>query len=340
MGIAKSFGIIYAELLVYFGASKSDTSWIASIGSGLMLSFGPFAGMLEEKYGCRTIAFIGSIFVSVGLATSSFVDSMFLLYLTYGIITGIGFSLCHVAANVVVNVYFDKKRVLAVGLSSAGSGIGTMVLPILGSYLMDIYNWQGTLLILSGVGLQGLYCAFMFGTLGTSTRQGEKEKGIPSISRNLENGKLEMDHNPASNVDSIFEKTKRILSSKKFIIFKISSVFVALGYFIPYVMLPDMVIERGIGKTNAALMITVSGIASILSRIIFGFISDFPFCNRLIVNGISLIILGIATSVCVLFYNQYLFFIYTSLLGLVTGKYCSLTKYNLFQVLHQTYQIL
>ena len=48
------------------------------------------------------------------------------------------------------------------GIASGGSGIGTMLLPILGTYLIDEYGWRGTFLILSGIGLQGIYAGLLF----------------------------------------------------------------------------------------------------------------------------------------------------------------------------------
>lgn len=42
MGMAQNFGVLYAELVTSFNASRSDTSWIASLGSGIMYLLGNF----------------------------------------------------------------------------------------------------------------------------------------------------------------------------------------------------------------------------------------------------------------------------------------------------------
>ena len=55
---------------------------------------------------------------------------------------------------------------------------------------------------------------------------------------------------------------KAIFKSWPFLAFSTSGFFVSLAYFVPYVMLPDMVIEHGISESGAALIITVSGISS------------------------------------------------------------------------------
>ena len=40
LGLSQSFGIIYSELLTFFDSGKSETSWIASLNSGLFLGCG------------------------------------------------------------------------------------------------------------------------------------------------------------------------------------------------------------------------------------------------------------------------------------------------------------
>ena len=42
LGLSQSFGIIYSELLTFFDSGKSETSWIASLNSGLFLGCGKF----------------------------------------------------------------------------------------------------------------------------------------------------------------------------------------------------------------------------------------------------------------------------------------------------------
>ena len=54
------------------------------------------------------------------------------------------------AANVIVSLYFTKKRGLAVGLANAGAGVGTFVMNFGIEKLIKYYALRGMFILLSG----------------------------------------------------------------------------------------------------------------------------------------------------------------------------------------------
>lgn len=54
---------------------------------------------------------------------------------------------------IIVGLYFDKRRALAAGLSSAGIGIGTFIVPPLVELMLEELGFTGTFIILAGLGL-------------------------------------------------------------------------------------------------------------------------------------------------------------------------------------------
>lgn len=121
-GITFSFGVFNVEFLKYFGDSKGKTAWIGSIFMASPLLSGPIASYLTDRYGCRKVTIVGSITAAIGFILSSLSTSMEMLFITFGVIAGLGLSLCYVAAVVIVAYYFDKKRSFATGISVCGSG--------------------------------------------------------------------------------------------------------------------------------------------------------------------------------------------------------------------------
>ena len=87
-GVTYTFGIFYVELVRYYAQGKGLTAWVPSIMTGVTYGIGPIASGLTNKYGCRSITIIGTLFASLGLLTSVFATSVVTLFFTIGICAG------------------------------------------------------------------------------------------------------------------------------------------------------------------------------------------------------------------------------------------------------------
>lgn len=116
-GIAFSFGLIYTELLSYFKQSKTKTAWIGAFHLAVPLLAGPILSNLVDKYGCRTMTIIGGLVAGIGFVLSSLSNSVEMLYLTFGLISGLGIGIGYVTAVVSIAFWFDKKRESFIRLS-------------------------------------------------------------------------------------------------------------------------------------------------------------------------------------------------------------------------------
>ncbi|XP_011873565.1 PREDICTED: uncharacterized protein LOC105565186 [Vollenhovia emeryi] len=149
-GVSFSFGLLYIKFLDEFGASKSKTAWIGSLFMAVPLLSGPIMSALVDRYGCRNMTIAGGLISGLGFILSVFSNTIELMYLTFGVIAGLGLGLCYVTAVVSIAFWFDKKRTLAVGLGACGTGIGTMVYAPMTTYLIEEYGWRGACLLLAG----------------------------------------------------------------------------------------------------------------------------------------------------------------------------------------------
>ncbi|XP_076248340.1 uncharacterized protein LOC143188143 isoform X2 [Calliopsis andreniformis] len=157
-GISFSFGLLYIEFLHEFGASKSKTAWIGSLFMAVPLLSGPVMSALVDRYGCRNMTIVGGLVSGLGFVLSSFSNTIEVMYLTFGVIAGLGLGLCYVTAVVSIAYWFDKKRTLAVGLGACGTGIGTFVYAPMTTYFIEEYGWRGTCLLLAGTFFNMIVC--------------------------------------------------------------------------------------------------------------------------------------------------------------------------------------
>lgn len=89
-GIAFSFGLIYTELLNYFEESKTKTAWIGAFHLSVPLMAGPIISNMVDRYGCRVMTIVGGVIAAIGFVLSAMSNSVEMLYLTFGLISGFG----------------------------------------------------------------------------------------------------------------------------------------------------------------------------------------------------------------------------------------------------------
>ena len=65
------------------------------------------------------------------------------------------------ATYVATQRWFNRKRLLANGVSTSGTGFGMLVLAPLVQWLLSFYGLHGTFLILSGLALNGIVCGIL-----------------------------------------------------------------------------------------------------------------------------------------------------------------------------------
>ena len=136
----------------------------------LLLCCGPFVGSVINRFGCRAVSISGCIVCAVSLTVASFAESLTVLYVTYSIL-GIGGGCAFLSGLVIVRKCFDKRQSIALGIASAGQGLGTMALSQVLQSLVTAVQWRNTLRIIAG----SLFLNSFFGILYDSKMDSKME---------------------------------------------------------------------------------------------------------------------------------------------------------------------
>jgi len=145
VGIHISIGSIYAysawkmPLENTFGWSVTSTSLAFSIAIFVLGLSAAILGRVVERYGPSKGGLLSASFFSVGLfgsALACYLESVWLFYLFFGVISGIGLGLGYIAPVSTLVKWFPDRRGLATGLAIMGFGFGGLV----SAHLIDVFN--------------------------------------------------------------------------------------------------------------------------------------------------------------------------------------------------------
>lgn len=135
-GIVNTFGVYQA----YYertlpGSSSSDISWVGSIQGALLLCGGLISGPLFDAGYFRHLLYSGLLLIVAGQFVTSLCTQFWQIVLAQGICIGVGCGLVFGPCTAIIAQYFTTRRALASGVTSMGSPVAGIILPIVFSDL-------------------------------------------------------------------------------------------------------------------------------------------------------------------------------------------------------------
>ena len=157
---------------------------------------------------------LGAFLFGLGLLLSSYANSIYLMFVTYSLLLGVGSSFCYYTSILILNEYFSKRLVLVNGIGLSGCGIGTLALAPLMNFLLDTFHWRVALRILSAssvvLGLCGLIYFIVPAPVQRHTVKNTKSQTLIDVS---------------------------FFKNKAFVVWLFVVGFVLFGFYMPYVHL-------------------------------------------------------------------------------------------------------
>ena len=144
-------GVLIGPLQAEFGWSTSEVSSAFAVRLVLFGLLGPFAAAFMNRFGVRRVAAAALTLIATGVLCSLWMNSLWQLFLLWGVIVGMGTGLtAMVLGATVATRWFSARRGLVVGLLTASTATGQLVfLPLLAS-LSQALGWRSALgLVLS-----------------------------------------------------------------------------------------------------------------------------------------------------------------------------------------------
>ena len=248
-GVSYSFAAFFENFAKEFAAQRADVSWIFGLCGLVYFVLGAGGGMLADRWGPRLVCMTGMVFIAMGLFLTSLAQSLTTVYFSYGLLVGVGIAFVYTPSIASVQPWFNKRRGLASGIASSGVGAGTLILPVVVSYLLTEINWREALQLMSfGVLMIGLTAGFLL-------------KRAPNLSGNT-SGQL-----PGLTLSAA-------LTTPSFKWLYMGTLLGAPVMFVPFAHISAAARDAGVPDAQAVGLVGLIGIGSLVGRFAIGWLAD------------------------------------------------------------------
>lgn len=151
------FSIYQPEIVRQSGFTDAQGSWITTTRSLFILGALLCVNQLCARIGLRRIMSLGVVLVGVSCVVFAFADS-FPVYCCAAALTGVGYCWAGmVPISLAVGRWFQARQGFALGLASAGSGVSTVLAPVILTRIMKsrgmtaAFLWEGAVIFACAV---------------------------------------------------------------------------------------------------------------------------------------------------------------------------------------------
>ncbi|MFL5660616.1 MAG: OFA family MFS transporter, partial [Ktedonobacteraceae bacterium] len=278
LGSVYAWSVFLKPVISLYHVSRLQANLTFSI---VLLALGVtagFGGYLNNRFGPRAIATAGGILYGLGVLLAAFAaPNIFILYLTFGIIGGIGIGLGYIVALAMLIKWFPDRRGFITGLAVAGFGAGALITSPVAAALITSVGLGNTFLYL---GIAYLVVIVIVAQFFRTAPDGYAPVGwTPSVRQQTDR----------STRDYTLPEALRL--PRWYILWLILALNVVAGAALISVASPLAQKFTGVDAVTAALLVSVIGIFNGAGRLFWGWLSDgigrpFAFLSMFVIQVI------------------------------------------------------
>jgi MFS family permease len=249
-GVSYSFAAFFESFAVEFSAQRADVSWIFGLSGFVYFVLGAGGGMLADRLGPRIVCSAGMALIALGLLATSWATSLLAVYVSYGLLVGLGIALVYTPSIASVQPWFTTRRGLAGGIASSGVGAGTLLVPVLVAMAIGTMPWREAMQVLAlGVLVLGLLAAALLrrAPAAPSSGSGGSASGL---------------------------SLRETLRSPTFRWLYLATVLASPVMFIPFAHVSASARDLGLSEALAVGLVGLIGVGSLIGRFAIGLVAD------------------------------------------------------------------
>jgi MFS family permease len=246
-----TFGIFLKPLTEEFGWSRQAASLAFGIAAIMIAVCSPPLGYLLDRVGARRVILpcmtvFGCAFASLALLT----HHLWHLYAVFAILGAVGSGTAHLAFTRAVSTWFDRHRGMALALVMTGGAVGAIVLPPAAQALIQSLGWRAA-----------------FAILGAMVLAVALPVVVPLVRERPGFGR-------ASRVEAEGASVAQAMRSRAFWILIVVLFLFSIGQNGALAHLSALLTDRGVSPHDAAIAVSLMGAASLLGRLVTGWLLD------------------------------------------------------------------
>ncbi len=260
-GINSSFGVFFSPLQTEFGWNRATISGATSVAFFLMGFFSTIAGRITDRYGPKFTIGLCAVILCIAYLLMSRIQSVWQLYLFYGLFVAMGNSGGDMALLPTVARWFVKRRSFMSSVVKVGTGIGMFVMPLVSAWLITSFNWRVAYEVMAVI---ALIVIFSFSRL---LKRDPAEMGLQPY------GQAEVE---AANhgVAGINLTLREVVRTPQFWILAAAYFLIWYATQSAMIHIAPRAVDTGLSVSQAASIVSVIGAASIAGRLTMGSAGD------------------------------------------------------------------
>ncbi|KAK6188862.1 hypothetical protein SNE40_004952 [Patella caerulea] len=311
IAIINTYGIIYVAIEDKFSTQDQSiafkTSLVGSVCTAMTFLMCIVASVLSDKIGIRQTAALGAVLGIIGLLGSAFVETLEILYLTYGIFLGLGSAFVLFPSVFILGHYFRKHLGLVNGIVTFGGGVFTICSSLSFPILFKNIGLKYTFTILAGFYLISLGCTLTWKPLLPKQQDIPTEKKAESRCCKSIGGYLNMG----------------IWKNRGYVVWTLSVFLSLFGYLVPFYHLPKYS-EELFPESKGSYLVLCLNIASCVGKLVCGKLADLPCANRVRMQQAAFGVVGVVTMCIPLAEHYYSLIAVSLIIGACDGFFLCL----------------
>ncbi|XP_030629155.1 solute carrier family 16 member 6a [Chanos chanos] len=308
-GVIKSFGIFLNDLMNEFEETNSRVSWIISICVFVMTFTAPLSTVMSNRFGFQLVVMLGGFLISVGTISSAFTTSIYQMYITIGIVAGLGYCLTFLPTVTILSQYFSRRRSLVTSMASTGESFAIFAFAPAFTALKAHIGWRYTMMVIGTLQGTVIVCGALLRPIVIRQKETEQlatvekeakdtpskagfrcsgsseDSGVQSID-DLELGPQadalqgEGVHSKTPPSDQAKETKEAkpklldltVLKEGSFVCYSAFGLFATLAFFAPQLYVVELSASLGVEREKAAYMLSAMAISEIFGRLSVGWV--------------------------------------------------------------------